>query len=190
MNMKDLVYKARSTRRFNESEAISRETLEGLVDLARVSPSGGNGQPLKYYLACDAETNGKIFPNLRWAGALPDWDGPAEGERPAAYVILLCDTAIAGNPGCDHGIAAQTMMLAAADREIAACMLGAIDRDGLREAIGLDPRYNIALVLALGKPAETIVLDEVPADGSTKYWRDGESVHHVPKRTLKEIVIN
>jgi nitroreductase len=82
------------------------------------------------------------------------------------------------------------MMLSAAERGIAACMLGAIDRDGLRDAIGLDPRYNIALVLALGKPAETIVLDEVPADGNTKYWRDGESVHHVPKRTLKEIVIN
>ncbi|MCD6107598.1 MAG: nitroreductase family protein, partial [Caldisericaceae bacterium] len=64
---KDLVSKNRSYRRFYQEVSVKRETLEELVDLARLSPSARNAQPLKYILSSDPEKNVLIFPCLAWA---------------------------------------------------------------------------------------------------------------------------
>ena len=188
--IKELILKNRSYRRFHQDVSIDLETLKELVDLARCSASGANRQPLKYILSCDAEKNGKIFPNLFWAGALKDWPGPAEGERPSAYIIILLDKEMSQSPGVDHGIAAQSMLLGAVDKGFGGCMMGAINRDGLREVLQIPERYEILLTIALGKPNEKVVLETVGEDGNTNYWRDDESVHHVPKRSLDEIIID
>jgi len=189
MTLRELIFKNRSYRRFHQDEAIELETLRELVDLARLSASGANKQPLKYLLSCDAGTNALIFPHTRWAGYLKDWDGPAQGERPAAYIIILGDTDIQASFGCDHGIAAQSIMLGATERGLGGCILGALDRRRLREVLDIPERYQILLALALGKPNETVLLEEVGADGDIRYYRDEESVHHVPKRSLQEIIL-
>lgn len=183
--LKDLIKRNRSTRRFRQ-EPIPVETLRDLVDLARLSASGANLQPLKFLLSTDPE---KIFPHLAWAGYIKDWPGPEEGERPSACIVILGDTAISRNFGCDHGIAAQSMMLGAVEKGLAGCMIGSVKREGLREALQIPSRYEILLVLALGKPAEEIVLENVGTDGDIKYWRDEAGVHHVPKRSLEEIIV-
>jgi len=187
--LRDLVEKNRSYRRFDQDVAIDLETLRALVDLARLSASGSNLQPLKFILSSDPETNARIFPNTRWAGYLKDWAGPAEGERPAAYILILGDTEIRRSIGCDHGIAAQSIMLGAAERGLGGCMLGALDRKGLREDLDIPERYDILLALALGRPKETVVLEETGADGDIRYYRDDEGVHHVPKRPLEELIL-
>ncbi|MHC4984834.1 MAG: nitroreductase family protein [Planctomycetota bacterium] len=187
--LKDLIATNRSYRRFDESCAIERDTLVELVDLARLSASGGNGQPLKFILSADAETNAAIFPNLAWAGFLKDWPGPAEGERPAGYILIFCDTEIAKYAGVDHGIAAQSMLLGAVEKGLGGCILGAINHDGLRAALDVDNRYEILLVIALGKPAETVQVEPMPPDGKTAYWRDDAGIHHVPKRSLDELIL-
>ena len=107
----DLVRKSRTYRRFYQDVPISEETLRGLVDLARLSPSGRNAQPLKYKISWKPETNEKIFPTLGWAGYLKEWGGPVEGERPAGYIIILGDKEIAANYGIDHGIACQLSLI-------------------------------------------------------------------------------
>lgn len=185
-----LIRKNRSYRRFVQSAAISREALVGLVDLARLSPSGANRQPLKFILSASPETNARIFPCLHWAGYLKDWPGPAEGERPAGYIIILGDTEIAPDFGVDHGIAAQSIMLGAAERGLGGCILGAIERDALRAALDIPERYAILLVLALGEPAESVVVEAVGDDGSICYWRDAAGVHHVPKRSLDALILD
>jgi nitroreductase len=185
----ELVLKTRSYRRFHEDTPVAIETLRALVNLARLSASAANRQPLKYMLSCDAATNAKIFPHTRWAGALKGWGGPKEGERPTAYIVILCDTEISKDPGCDHGIAAQSMLLGAVERGLGGCMIGALDRPALREALAIPARYEIALVLALGKPSETIVIEDAPLGGSTTYYRDAADVHRVPKRTLDELIL-
>lgn len=187
--LRDLIVKNRSYRRFYQEEAVSIETLRELVDLARLSASGANWQPLKYMLVSDPETNALVFPNLAWAGYLEDWPGPSEGERPSAYIVVLCDTDLFQSAGVDHGIAAQSILLGATEKGLGGCILSTIQKRGLREALQIPPRYKILLVLAIGKPKETVVIDPVGPDGDIKYWRDGESVHHVPKRALDDIIV-
>lgn len=188
--IRDLILKNRSYRRFYEEVAIEVETLRELVDLARFSASGGNVQPLKYILSCDPQKNALIFPHLAWAGYLKDWSGPPEGERPSAYIIILGDTEISRSFGCDHGIAAQNILLGAAEKGIGGCIIGSVQRQELRKALKIPHRYEILLVLALGKPKETVVIETVGPTGDIKYWRDSEGIHHVPKRLLDDIIID
>jgi nitroreductase len=186
--LKDLILKNRSYRRFRQDTPVTLETLRELVELARFSASVSNRQPLKYILCCDPEVNARIFLHLAWAGFLADWGGPAQDERPTAYIIILNDKTIAKVPGVDHGIAAQSIMLGASERGLGGCMVGSIEKGGLRKVLGIPDQYEILLVLALGKPAEKVVIEDVGADGSYRYYRDKNDVHHVPKRTLDELI--
>jgi len=188
--IKELVLKNRSRRRFQETVSVDLETLRELVDLARCSASGANRQPLKYILSCQPEKNAKIFPNLFWAAALKDWKGPAEGERPSAYIIILGDKEISQSFGVDHGIAAQSILLGAVEKGLGGCMMGAINVNGLCQALQISERYAVLLVIALGKPNEEVVLEAVGEDGQTNYWRDSQDVHHVPKRSLDDIILD
>jgi nitroreductase len=187
--MRDLIISNRSCRRFHQEFAVERRTLEELVELARSSASAANMQPLKYILSCEPLKNAGIFATLAWAGYLKEWHGPAEGERPSAYIVILGDTEINRTFGCDHGIAAQSMLLGAREKGLAGCMVGLIKREELRKTLEILDRYEILLVLALGKPKEQVVIDEVGPDGSIKYWRDSAGVHHVPKRSLRELIL-
>ncbi len=187
--IKDLVLKNRSYRRFYQEVILETQELRELVDLARLSASGSNLQPLKYILSCEAQKNALIFPHLSWAGYLKDWSGPEEGERPSAYIIILGDTQIRDSFGSDPGIAAQSILLGAVEKGWGGCIVGAIDRKRLRDTLRILPRYEILLVLALGKPKERVVIETVKPTGDIKYWRDSERVHHVPKRSLDEIII-
>ena len=188
--IEDIVRADRSYRRFHEDRPIDQAVLRGLVDLGRLSPCAANLQPLKYIISGDPRTNTCIFPTTAWAGYLKDWPGPAEGERPSAYIIILGDTEISKGFGCDHGIAAQSILLGAAEKGIGGCMIGSIQRDELRGALNIPERYDILLVLALGYPNETVVLEDVGPDGDIKYYRDARGVHHVPKRALDEVIVS
>ena len=187
--IRDLIIRNRSYRRFYQEVAIERETLGELVDLARLSASAANMQPLKYILSCDPQKNALIFPHLAWAGYLKDWSGPGERERPSAYIIILGDTEITQSFGCDHGIAAQSILLGATEKDLGGCIIAAVRRQELQKALEIPPRYEILLVLALGKPKETVVIEMVGTNGDIKYWRDSEGIHHVPKRLLDAIII-
>jgi len=185
----DLVRKNRSYRRFFEEFPIERETLEELVDLTRYCASAANLQPLKYVLSAEPEKNRLIFKHLAWAGYLRDWNGPAEGERPSGYIIVLGDTAITKSFGCDHGIAAQTILLGATEKGLGGCMIGSVKRKELCQALGIPAHLEILLVIAIGKPRETVLIDAAGNGGDIRYWRDGQGVHHVPKRSLDEIIV-
>jgi len=189
MTLEELIVKNRSYRRFDHSKPVGLPALRHLVDIARRTASGGNRQPLKYIPVADEAGCGRLFPHLKWAASLKGWGGPAEKERPSAYIIALCDKEIASGPGCDHGIACQSMLLAAVERGFGGCMLGAIDRDAIRRDFNIPDRYDVLLVVALGVPAETCVLEDARPGGDVTYYRDARSVHHVPKRPLDEVIV-
>jgi len=189
MKLKELVTANRSYRRFRQELPVSRESLEELIDLARLTPSARNHQPLKYLISNTPTDNQMIFDHLSWAGDLEDWPGPTEGERPAAYILILGDREISSDFGVDHGIAAQTIKLGATEMGLGGCIVGSVKRRELREALGLAERFEILLAIALGTPSEEVVLEHVGRDGKTTYWRDDQGLHHVPKRTLKELIV-
>lgn len=187
---KDMVLKTRSYRRFYEEFEILPETLAELVDLARNTASTVNSQALKYKLIYKREDNKMVFENLAWAGLLKDWPGPQEGERPSAYIIIMCDLSLGCNKHFDDGIAAQTILLGATEKGLGGCMFGSINRKKLAEALSIDQeKYSIDLVIALGKPKETVKIVDLPENKSTAYYRDENGIHYVPKRSLSEIII-
>lgn len=186
--LKDLIVKNRSYRRFYQDHKITIKNLKELVDLARLSASGRNLQPLKYYLSADETTNEKVFSTLSWAGYLKDWDGPEEGEKPAGYIVILGDTRLTKNYFCDHGIASQSILLGAVEKGLGGCIFASIQRTKLKELLALEDHFEILLVLAIGKPKENVVIEEV-VDDDIKYYRDTNQVHHVPKRNLDDIIV-
>ena len=188
--LKDLIRKNRSYRRFYQEVSIAPETLRELVDLARLSASGANLQPLKFVLVSEPDTNAHLFPHLGWAGYIKDWPGPEEGERPSAYIVILGDTEIRKEFGVDHGIAAQSIMLGATEKGLGGCMIASIKRPALRDVLEIPERFKILLVLALGKPKEQVVIDEMESDGDIRYYRDADAVHHVPKRPLSALILD
>ncbi|MCP3898573.1 MAG: nitroreductase [Desulfobacteraceae bacterium] len=190
MSFFELVKSNRSCRRFDHSVKLDQKTLPELIDLARMSASGGNVQPLKYIISTEEKKNEEIFSCLKWAAYLKDWQGPEPIERPTGYITILGDKTIATNYWCDHGIAAQTMLLGARDRGLAGCIFAAINHPKLKSFLNINDNFEILLVIAIGKPVEEAKIETVKSDGDIKYFRDENLVHHVPKRGLNEIIIS
>ncbi len=188
--IEDLIRKDRSCRRFYQQQPVSLEVLRDLINLARLSPSAANRQPLAYILSNDAATNDAIFPCLGWAAYLRDWPGPEPGEQPAAYIVILGDTRITKQFFSDDGIAAHSILLGAREQGLAGCMMASIKKKQLTQALSIESHYEILLVVALGKPKESAEIEPVGDDGDIRYWRDEKGVHHVPKRALNDIVVN
>ncbi len=193
MNFLELNKKNRSYRNFDQSHAVSEEQLKKLVEITRFCPSSVNMQPFKYYLSCDPDTNALIQPLTKWARALQPMEIPKPGHYPAAFIVICYDTTV--GPGrerfsTDIGIVAQTIMLGAAEMDLGGCMIGNFSPAKVSEALSLPDALKPVLILALGKPQETIVLLDAGVGADLKYFRDEQGVHYVPKRTLSEILIN
>jgi len=187
--LKDLILRNRSYRRFYEEVPVPVEKLKEFIDMARLSASARNAQSLKYIISNDPSINSRIFPTLAWAGYLKDWPGPAEGERPSAYIIMLNDTSISTDYYCDDGIAAQSILLCATENGFGGCIIASVEREELAGELNIPDTYRIIQIIALGKPKEKVVIEDVGKDGDIRYWRDKSQVHHVPKRSLEEIVL-
>jgi nitroreductase len=180
---------ARSYRRFQQEPAPTMANLKSLIDIARLTPSTANKQPLRFILVEGKKALPGVFSTLAWAGYLKDWTGPVAGEQPTAYIIILSDEAISKNPGIDVGLAAQSMILGAQELGFGACLLAAIDHPRLRGILDVPESFEIQLVVALGTPGEDVRLTIAKRDGDIRYWRDEKGVHFVPKRSLDDLII-
>ena len=171
--IKELAKKNRSYRRFYENKKITEDELKELVDTGRNTPSAANRQPVRYKLVCDEVMNEKVFECLGWAGYLKEWAGPVKGERPSAYIIMATDK----------------NAKAECDEVMGGCFLGNVNRAKLAGVIGLSDDMKIDYCIALGYPKEEVVLEDIPAGGDIKYYRDANQVHHVPKIKLDDLIL-
>ena len=187
--LQEIVLKNRSYRRFDGSFSIAESLLRDLVGLARICPSSRNQQALKFRLVHNPEEAGNVFKTLAWAGYLKEWGGPSEEERPSAYIVIAGDTTLGTKFDTDLGIVAQTILLGAAERELGGCMIASVQKEALRQLLKFPDYLEILMVIALGKPVETVVIEPV-TDGNIRYWRSEDRVHHVPKRSLEDLLIN
>ncbi|HNV92615.1 MAG TPA: nitroreductase family protein [Candidatus Cloacimonas sp.] len=186
----ELVYRNRSYRRFYESKRITHSQLIQIMETARFIPSAGNLQKLCYYLIEERSECDKMFPHLKWASYLKKWNGPEPGERPSAYIIILVPKSCSNMVYIDTGIAAQTILLTAVDNGLGGCLLASVDKDAVHKIFLLPDNMDIVLVIALGYPAETVVIEDVTDQDKIEYWRDENTVHHVPKRKLSDLILN
>ena len=187
--IKDLVLKNRSYRRFYQDQLVGMDILRELIDLARLSPSGFNRQSLRYILSNNRELNDRINATLSWAGYLQDWDGPEEGEKPGAFIVMLKDSSVGISLPQDEGFAAQSILLGAAEKGLGGCFIVSINKKNLARELNLDEKFEIVAVIAIGYPREEVILEAMDKSGDVKYWRDDQRVHHVPKRSLDEIIL-
>ena len=190
---KDLVKKNRSYRGYDESYRFTKEELADFVDHARLAPSSVNAQPFRYYLAWKKEETDRIQALTKWARALPQMELPHKGMCPTAFIVICQDTRIGESLQRyqkDVGIVAQTMLLAAAEKGLGGCMIGNFQAGEVKKELKLPEYLAPMLIVAFGKPAETIVLTELEEGGSSSYYRDEKDVHYVPKRKLEDILIS
>ena len=190
--LKELVIKNRSYRGFDENYSFTREQLESYIDLTRYTASSVNAQPLKYKIVFEKNEVEAVRPLTRWARALPNMVLPHPNMHATAFIIICQDTDISPNLARyqkDIGIVAQTITLAAVEDGLGGCMIGNFTPDEVKETLNFAENLTPMLIIALGKPAEEIVIKEIDNGESTKYYRDENDVHYVPKRKLKDILI-
>lgn len=189
MRFRELVTKSRSYRRFDGHSPVTEDAVRELVELASYVPSARNLQPLRYIIVCESAQVDALYPCLSWAGYLADWSGPDHNESPPALLVMLGDLSITSDFACDSGIAAQTILLGATDSGLGGCILGAIDRKKIRELLRVPDTFSILMVIALGRPAETVVIDQMSDHDSVRYFRDSNGIHHVPKRVVGDLLM-
>ena len=186
---KDIVLKNRSYRSFDMDKRIGGDKLREYVDMARITASTANLQALKYRIVYTVEECEKALSCTKWAGYLKDMEIPPKGHAPTGYVVICCDTDITSNVTAfykDTGIAAQTILLAAAEDGFGGCMIGSVDEAKIKDMLSIPEKMTVTLVVALGAPDEKVEI--VDFEGDIKYYREN-GIHYVPKRSLDEVLI-
>lgn len=189
--LRELLEHDRSVRRFDNAKPVGRDALERLVELTRYCASGRNLQPLHYRLVSDPAECAAIYPLLKWAGYLADWDGPEAAERPTAYLVQCLDTRLASGCLCEDGLQLQTITLGATAMGLGACIIKSFNVPELKKVLDISERYDTLYVVALGVPKEIVVIEDTDGseDADIKYYRTADGVHHVPKRPVSELII-
>lgn len=192
--LKDLVMKNRTCRGYDENYEVSRDELVDMIEHARFCGTGANKQPLRFHLVYDKETAKEVVKATTWAAALKELELPKPNMYPTSFIIICQDLEIYPNKnacGIDVGIAAQTILLSATEKELAGCMIALFNPDEIAKLLQIDTeKYLVKLVIAIGKSNEKIVLTDIGIDEPTDYYRNIENTHFVPKRLTKDIVIN
>ncbi len=191
MGIYEIALKRRTIRRF-KNIALPYELLEKCVNAARLAPSASNWQPLEYIIVDDEQLLAKVFDTLAWAAQAikPAGHAPPPGHRPMAYVVVLAKNDVPNKAWvkCDAGLAVENMILVALEEGVASCCLGAIAINRLRESLNISSDYTVLLVLALGHPDESPIVEEFSGPAWKRIWKDKDNVVHVPKRKLTEIL--
>jgi nitroreductase len=190
MTIAELIVSSRSCRRYQSSVAVPPGVLADLVDMARMSPSAVNAQPLRYALISDAGAREAMFSLITLGKALKPEQRPTPAQQPGGYIVMLGPEKMPEMSVIDVGIAAQTINLAANAVGLATCMILAFKEEGVASLInppaGLKPR----LVIAVGAPDEECRLTAVGEDRKVTYYRDEQGVHRVPKFSLEDVIVS
>ncbi len=187
MNVYEAVKSRRTVRKFKQ-EPVKHDDLMQIIDCARLAPYGANLQPLKFSVITDEETRKKMFPHIKYAGYIPEWD-PTFEETAPVFIAVLNDTLLkpTAKSECDSGAAIMSMCLAAKELNLDTCWLGAINREELKKILALPENLDITYLLAIGYGGQSG--DTFDLTDSVKYYFDENGNAHVPKRTMEEILV-
>lgn len=186
MNFYERIVSRRTIRQF-KPVPVSLNLLKKLAEAGRLAPSAGNLQPLEFVVVDDERIRSRIFPCLRWAGYIAPRGNPRPGQEPMAYIVVVVNLKVREKGyEYDVGAAMENMILAAWDEGLGTCWLISVEREKVKEILGIPDGYKVDCVLALGYPAESPIVEKLKE--GLKYWQDEEGVLHVPKRSSSEII--
>lgn len=188
----DILKDTRSIRLFDFDSKVPDEILKKSIETSIFAPSIYNFQPLKYRIISDDNTCDKIFNMLSWGKRLKGWEGPKPHERPSSYILVVNDSSIIKDHNrvwLDVGSTTQIIRMVLAKEGYGSCLLGSFDIEKLKEVLKLDENFVPMIIVAIGKPIEKCITENMKISNSTAYYNDSEGVHHVPKRSLEEILI-
>ena len=187
-NLMELLKTRRTYRRF-EQKAVDQEIIDEILLAARYASSAANRQPLYYVVIKEAEKVAEVFRYTRWAGALPPEQGqPKENERPVLFIAVVENTNINKNCDTDAGLAISNMTLAAWNRGVGSCMIGACNKPKLSEMFGLNENQVLHTVVAFGYPSHVSRIVDAENPDEVKYYLDENRDYVVPKRKLEDVV--
>lgn len=182
MELEQAIAARRSIRRFAQ-RPVPRAALRAIADAGRLAASAGNRQPCRFAAVSGPDLVQALFEQVAWLAAAGD---PPPGARPTAYLVILADAETTRNYGSDCAAAAQNMLLAAHGRGLGACWIGSVNRDRVRELLGIPPQLEIYSVIALGYPAERAAI--IDGSDDLAVTRDADGVIQVPKRALDDVL--
>lgn len=187
-NLMELLKTRRTYRRFKQRE-VAQDIVDEILLAARYASSAANRQPLSYLVIAEREKVAEVFGYTRWAGALPPEQGqPKENERPVLFIAVVKNLDINKNCDTDAGLAISNMTLAAWNRGVGSCIIGACDKPALSKLFGLTENQELHTVVAFGYPSHASHIVDVENPAEVKYYLNEERDYMVPKRKLEDVV--
>ena len=180
MSVMELLTTRRTYRRFAQ-KAVPQDVVDDIVQAVRLSSCGANRQAVRLVLVQSPEMVAKVQPLVKWAGYLPP------DELPTFYAAVVQDTAIPGDLATDTGIALANMTLAAWDKGVGSCIMGAINKPALTALLGIEEPQKLAFMVAFGYPTHKASIVPMTEQTGVKYYLDENRDYCVPKRSAEEI---
>lgn len=175
----------RSYRGYDASFRVREDQLRKIIAVATLCPSARNQQVLRFRPVL-ADEAAKVLRHIRLGGALPELHLPFPGTEPNAFIVICSTVEESKYVDVDLGIVAQSMLLQAVEMGLGGICIGAFDHKELREELSLP--HEPLLVLAIGRPAEKILLKECRAGDNLNYYRM-DNTHYVPKITIDDLIL-
>ena len=187
MSVMEKLLTRRTYRRFAQ-KAVPQDVVDDIIEAVRLSSCGANRQAVRLVVVNQPGTVAKVQPLVKWAAYLPPEQGtPKADELPTLYVAVLQDTSISGDLNTDTGIALANMTLAAWDKGVGSCIMGAINRPALTELLHIEEPEKLVFMVAFGYPTHKAHVVPLTEDTGVKYYLDENRDYCVPKRSAEEI---
>lgn len=183
--LRRLLQHNRSYRGYDNSFVVRQDQLRRIIEVATLCPSARNQQVLRFRPVLKDESD-KVLSHIRLGGALPELHLPFPGNEPNAFVVICSTVEESKYVDMDLGIVAQSMLLQATEIGLGGICIGAFDHEPIKEALNL--AYEPLLVLAIGRPKESIELVECHEGDSLTYYRNND-IHYVPKLSLDDLIL-
>ena len=187
MSVMESLATRRTYRRFAQ-RPVPRDVVEDIVEALRLSSCGANRQAVRLVVVQSPELVAKVQPLVKWAAYLPPEQGtPKAEELPTLYVAVVQDSSIPGDLATDTGIALANMTLAAWDKGVGSCIMGAINKPELTKLLGITEPEKLAFMIAFGYPTHKATIVPMTEQTGVKYYLDENRDYCVPKRSAEEI---
>ena len=188
MEIMKLMEWCRTYRRFDQAKPIPENVLEHIMEAARLANSASNRQQLRFLVVKSPEMVEKLFTFTHWAAILPKELGqPKDGEHPVLFIVPTYEASEKAKwTDVDIGIAETRMTIAAAAEGVGSCILANIERDPIRDVLGLPASTEIATIVAFGYPTHESHIVSMK-DGDVKYYLDEKKDYCVPKRSREDL---